>query len=131
METAMQTAIERIAFVSFIVIGLSHIVQPRVWVEFFIMIREKGTVGALINGFIHIPMGLLIVGFHNVWRGPAMVLTILGWCWVFKGAINFIIPQAAMKTMNLVSRDKPQRFVWAGFVLLALAGVVGYSLVRP
>ena len=64
----MESAIQKLAIVTFFVIGLSHIVQPRVWAQFFINIREKGATGSFIIAFIHFPLGALIVAFHNVSR---------------------------------------------------------------
>jgi hypothetical protein len=124
----MEIAIERIAVVSFLITGLSHMVQPRLWAEFFLMLREKGHVACFINGFIHLPMGLLIIGFHNVWSGIPAVLTVIGWGWVLKGLINFVIPQVAIKGFALVSLERAHRFVIAGALLLGLGVLLGYSL---
>jgi hypothetical protein len=33
----METSIQKLVAISYLVIGLSHIVQPRVWAQFFIM----------------------------------------------------------------------------------------------
>jgi hypothetical protein len=52
----MESAIQKLAIVSFLVIGLSHIMQPRVWAQFFINIRSKGEIGSFINAFIHFPL---------------------------------------------------------------------------
>ncbi|CAN5550457.1 hypothetical protein BH23ACI1_BH23ACI1_28620 [soil metagenome] len=38
----MEVAIQKLAIVVFFVIGLSHIVQSRVWAQFFIDLRSKG-----------------------------------------------------------------------------------------
>lgn len=46
----MQTAVEILVALSFFIFGLSHIVQPRAWAEFFIRLRHKGTVGILQLG---------------------------------------------------------------------------------
>ena len=65
----MQTSLEISAIVLFGVIGLSHVVQPRAWAEYFIFIRGKRETGAFIDGFLHLPFAALIIGFHNVWSG--------------------------------------------------------------
>lgn len=80
----MEEAIQKLAIVSFFVIGLSHIFQPRVWTQFFIDLRSKGEIGSFINAFIHFPLGALIVAFHNVWQGIPTILTLLGYAWVLK-----------------------------------------------
>jgi hypothetical protein len=39
----MEVAVEKLAVICFFLFGISHIVQPRVWAEFFVRLREKGT----------------------------------------------------------------------------------------
>ena len=74
----METAVEKLAAICILVTGLSHIIQPRVWAEFFIMLREKGKVGSILCGLLHFPLGVIIVAFHNVWHGLPIVVTIMG-----------------------------------------------------
>ena len=93
----MEIAIEKFAVICFFLFGISHIVQPRSWAEFFIRLREKGTTGSFINGWIHFPLGALIVAFHNVWQGIPALLTVLGYAWVIKGFIYFVFPQYGLK----------------------------------
>ena len=122
-------AIEKLAVISFFVIGISHIVQPRAWVQFFVAVRNKGETGSLINAFIHFPLGALIVGFHNVWHGIPTVLTVMGWGWVLKGFIYFTFPKFGLKAMQRVSLERSHEFVIAGVVLIALGGLLLYSIV--
>lgn len=97
--------------------------------QIFIEIREKGEVGAFINGFIHFPIGALIVAFHNVWQGIPMSLTIMGYGWVIKGLINFVFPKFAMKSLMRVSPEKSLGFVIAGIMLVGIACLLLYSLI--
>ncbi|MBC7909041.1 MAG: hypothetical protein H7Y30_00985 [Pyrinomonadaceae bacterium] len=124
----MEIAIHKLAVISFFIIGLSHVIQPRVWVQFFIEVRNKGEAGSFINAFIHFPLGVLIVSFHNVWHGLPVILTLMGWGWVLKGLIYFIFPRWGLKTMARVSMKKSWEFVAAGLIFLALDGVLIYSL---
>ena len=64
----METGIERLTALAFLVTGLSHIVAPRAWARFFIAMRERGEVAGLLNAYLHIPLGLLILAFHWLWR---------------------------------------------------------------
>jgi len=75
----MERSVEVVAIILFGVLGLSHILRPRAWVEFFIFLRGKGEAGAFVDGFLNLPMGALIVGFHEVWSGIPLVLTLVGW----------------------------------------------------
>ena len=68
MEIAV--AVERMAGIAFLSVGLSHLLRPREWVEFFRQLREKGAPGAFINGMMSLSVGAIIVGFHGAaWTG--------------------------------------------------------------
>ncbi len=125
----MESAIQKLAVISFLVIGLSHILQPRAWAQFFIDIRSKGETGSFINAFIHFQFGALIVAFHNVWQGIPVILTIMGWGWVLKGLIYFVLPKLGLKTLSRVSLEKSWEFAVAGVVLVGLSGLLMYSLI--
>ena len=43
----MERAIQIFAIINFAVIGISHVVRPRVWVDFFVYLRERGEAGGL------------------------------------------------------------------------------------
>jgi hypothetical protein len=45
----MERSVEILATVLFGVIGLSHVVQPRAWADYFIFIRGKRETGAFID----------------------------------------------------------------------------------
>ena len=122
----MEQAIEIFAAVQFLVIGLSHILRPRVWVEFFTWLRGKGHAGVFVNGFLSLVFGSLIVAFHNVWTGLATVLTLIGWAQVLKALVSFVMPQWGMRGLQRVSYDRAHEFVVGGVVFLALSGLMLY-----
>ena len=126
----MEAAVEKLAIISFFLIGVSHIFQPKVWVDFFIVIRKKGEVGAFINAFIHFPLGALIVAFHNVWHGILLILTLLGYGLLVKGFINFVFPKFGLKTLERVSPEKSWEFVAAGVFSIGIAVLLFYSLLN-
>ena len=75
---SMKTGFEIFVALNFAVIGLSHLLQPQVWVDYFTWQRGKGKVGALVNGLHSLAFGSFIVAFHNIWHGLPMLLTIIG-----------------------------------------------------
>src|SRR5215475_7508159 len=103
---SMELAIQRLAIVVFLVVGLSHIFQPRVWAQFFIEIREKGATGSFIVAFIHFPLGALIVAFHNVWQGTPVILTLTGYSLVLKSFIHFVFPKRGLKSLSRASLER-------------------------
>ena len=124
----VEIAIERLVALCCFVVGLSHIVQPRAWVELFIDWRKKGVIGVFYTGLLHFALGALIVAFHNVWGGFATIVTVLGWAWVVKGLVYLTFPSVGMRSLNRVAPERAWEFVVAGFVLLALSALITYSL---
>jgi hypothetical protein len=126
----MERAIEIFAGINFLIIGLSHLLQPRVWIDFFVGLRAQGLPGAFANGFLSLTFGSLIVAFHNVWVGPAMVLTLVGWAQVVKALVNFVAPQFAMRGLQRPSPERAWEMQIAGVVFLGLSGLMGYLVAR-
>jgi hypothetical protein len=127
-EERMERSVEVLAIILMSVFGLSHILQPKAWAEFFILLRGKEETGAFVDGFLNLPLAGVIIGFHNVWSGIPAVLTVLGWCLLFKSLIRFCAPRLALRMMARVSVERSWEFQVAGAGLLVLAGLVGYGV---
>lgn len=124
----MERSVEIFVTGLLLIVGLSHIVRPRAWVEFFLLLREKGEAGAVIAAMLHLMPGLFIIALHPGWSGVAAVITLIGWGWTIKGSIYFVFPQFALRMFRFVSVEHSYRFVIGGWVLLGLAGLMGWSL---
>jgi hypothetical protein len=122
----VEKAIEMFAAVNFLVTGLSHLLQPRAWVEFFVWLRSKGHAGVLVNGLLSLGFGSIVVAFHNVWTGLPVVLTIVGWAHVAKALLIFVAPQLGMRSLERVSPERAHELVVAGAVLLSLSALMWY-----
>ena len=119
----MEEKIRIVCIVSFLIIGLSHILQPKAWIDFFkLLIRQQHT-GAFINGFITLPIATMIIAFHNVWTGIPLLLTVMGWAYILKAAIAFCFPAISLRSMRRVEKNNVNEFRVAG-VLLMLIGLV-------
>ena len=124
----MERSVEVLAIILFGIIGLSHILQPKAWVAFFTLLSEKGEAGAFVDGFLNLPVGGIIVGFHNTWSGIPLVLTLVGWALLIKSLIRFCAPARAVRIMARVSMERSWEFQVAGAGLVALAGLLGYGV---
>lgn len=118
----MEQATQLFAAISFLVIGVSHLVQPRGWVAFYQALAARGTPGAFLEGFLLLNFGAIIVAFHNVWHGPALVLTLIGWAQVLKGAGRFLVPQFGLRAMQRVTLERAWYFQVGGVIALFLSG---------
>jgi hypothetical protein len=124
----MARSVEVFAIILFGVIGLSHLLQPKAWAEYFILLRGKGEAGAFVDGFVHLPLAGLIIAFHNVWSGIPAVLTFFGWCFLIKSLVRFCLPKLALRMMARVSVERSLEFQVAGAALVFLAGLLGYGV---
>jgi hypothetical protein len=115
-------ATQLFAAVSFLTIGISHLVQPKAWVAFYQALAARGTPGVFLEGFLCLNFGAFIVAFHNVWTGPALLLTLIGWAQILKGAVRFLAPQAALRVMQRASPERAWFFQAGGVVALLLSG---------
>jgi hypothetical protein len=122
----VEKAVEVFAALYLFGVGLSHIVQPHAWVEFFAWMREKGPAGMFVEGLLSLGFGALVVGFHNVWTGLPVVLTLIGWGQVLKGVVRLVAPQFSLRIYRRVTPETAWRFRVAGVVALALSGLVAY-----
>jgi hypothetical protein len=126
----MEIAVTKLAIICFFVTGVSHIVQPRVWAQFFIDMRDKGEVGSFLNALLHFPLGVVIVAFHNVWEGLPIVLTLIGWGLVLKSFIYFVFPRVGAKMLARVSMEKSSGFIVAGVFSVGISCLLLYSLIQ-
>jgi hypothetical protein len=127
----MQRTIELLACIQFLIIGISHLVQPKAWVGFFVALRGKGDTGVFANAFLSLWFGTVIVAFHNVWTGLPMILTLIGWAQVIKATVSFVAPHIGMRGMQRVAVERAWEFQVAGAVLIGLSGLMAYLVVRP
>ena len=128
--TPLERALEIFAVIHLGLMGLSHIVQHRAWAEFFILLRGKGYAGVFVHGFLSLGFAAMILGFHRVWSGIPMVLTIVGVLYLGKSLQCFLLPEVSMRSLNRVTLDGSRMFVGAGVMFLIVAGIVVVGLVR-
>ena len=126
----MELAVTRLALIVFLVTGVSHIVRPRAWAQFFIDLHGKGEVGSFLNALLHFPLGLIIVSFHNVWHGLPLVLTLIGWGLVLKSFIYFVFPKYGLRVLARVSIERSWEFVFAGWLSIGISGLLLFLILR-
>jgi hypothetical protein len=122
----LHQSLEVFVAIQTLVMAVSHIVQPRAWVDFFVWLRGKGHAGVFANGFLSLWFGSMIVAFHQVWSGLAIVVTLLGVAQIVKGSVAFVAPQLSMRGLERVSTERSHEFVIAGVGLLVFSGFCWY-----
>ncbi len=117
----MEKAIQIFASVNFLVIGLSHVFQRNVWVDYFAKLHSLGKLGPFAEGFLYLNIGALIVSFHNVWTFPDVALTLIGWVFVLKAMFRFIAPAAVLKIYERMGHERAWQIQVAGVFMLPLS----------
>jgi hypothetical protein len=117
--TDVPSAVQTIMLISCGLMGLSHLLQPRLWSEFFAHLGERGRFGLIANQFLNAAPAAIIVSLHQVWSGPAIVLTLYGWLLLLKSCIGLLLPELGMRSLKL-SRHGDSAFRAAGVALLII-----------
>jgi hypothetical protein len=126
----MDRAVEWFVAITGFIIGLSHVIRPNDWADFFRRLHSWGRAGAFVNGALSLAAGAIIAVGHASWDWPGTPLTAFGWLLIAKAALCFLAPDAAKRSMAR-GVASPRSFVIAGVMLLAVAGWACYLLVAP
>jgi hypothetical protein len=121
------SGVQTVMLMSCVLMGLSHLVQPQLWVDFFAVLRGLGRPGLVANSFINSTSGIVIVSLHQVWSGPAVLLTLFGWMLLTKSAVSLLLPDIGMRSLNL-SRVGSGAFRAAGIGLLVVGSACALQL---
>lgn len=121
------SGVQMVMLISAVLMGVSHIVQPAMWVDFFKRLADRGNVGMVANQLINTTVGSVIVALHQVWTGPAIVLTLYGWALVLKSVIGLWTPTGGMQMLRM-ARHGDNAFRIAGVALLGVGVCCGLAL---
>ena len=122
---SVEVGVERLAALVLLLTCLSHITAPAAWRSLFERMAKSDAPG-LGTAAIHLPLGLLIVAFHNIWSGAAAIFTLIGWALLIKGGLHLLFPQVAIRSLKLPGEgaQAEQRYRLAGVIMAPLAGVL-------
>jgi vacuolar-type H+-ATPase subunit I/STV1 len=75
-------------------------------------------------GAILLMFGLVIIAFHQYWRGPAaIIVSVLGWFLAIRGVLSLTVPSAYDAAGNAIHSSGATAAIRVLFVCLALSGV--------
>lgn len=127
--TTIQAAVQMLLLPAFVIMGLSHIARPTMWVKFFGDLHGQGASGVVMRTFaLELWPALVIVALHPVWSGPGLVLTLYGWALALKCTVSLLVPEIGLRSLAMASRG-PRAFVIGGGMLLAMGGICLWALI--
>ena len=132
MDDALSSArhVQALLAIPFLLMGASHIVQPAMWRTFFTRLQSEGTPALVTRTFmLEMWPALLLVVFHRVWSGPAVVLTLYGHALLLKVVLSMLIPGIGMRSLHMAERGDIG-FRVGGILLVALGGLCVWLQVR-
>lgn len=123
----MDLIVEKIIAFTYLIIGLSLILQTRPWLTFIDTLQEQGTTAHFI-ALLTLPAGLVVIFLHPGWSlTPHAIITLLGWIIVIKSTFFLLCPKLAMRLIPRKSILKNVMFGY-GVLLSALTLLVLYSV---
>lgn len=111
----------------FLILGVSHAVQPAAWVRFFEVLKGTGVAGLIIFMYT-LPPGLLLLVCHPTWRlEPAVFLTVAGWGMTFKGTLYAVVPRLADRMLDRQLTKTPRSYQAAGVLAAVIGGIITWQ----
>ena len=109
---------------AFLLMGLSHLLQPRMWVRFFEAVRRSGFAAAIVP-LLTLPFGLVLVAGHNLWMWDwPVLLTLAGWGMAIKGAVYLLIPGLADRALSQPMATSPRTFQIVGATMAVVGAIL-------
>ena len=113
--------VESILALTFLVIGLSHILQKQMWADFFTTLAKKKHEGVIWRCFVfELWPSVMIVIFHQDWSFPGIIITLYGHLLLLKISISLLFPQAGLKSLKQAESLGSNAFLYAGLILIVL-----------
>ena len=78
MNSSLERAVEVFVVINLAVIGFSHALAPRAWVDSFQRLHAKGPAGAFDYAFVCLSFGSIVASLHPVWSGLPLIVTLIG-----------------------------------------------------
>jgi hypothetical protein len=122
-------SIELFVAINLFIIGLSHVLQPKMWIDFFTFLHSKNNVGNIVNALIALGMGSIILAFHFIWQWPKILITLYGVSQVLKGLIYLIKPSIGITSIGKVTIERMDKFKWSGIVMSIFALSIFYNII--
>jgi uncharacterized protein YjeT (DUF2065 family) len=114
--------IEKVAAVFFLIVGLSYLLNARVWVRFAkSLLSEPQRMLPVL--WVTLPIGLIIIFVHNIWTGWSIIVTLIGWVLTIKSAFYLLFPQI-VKVFSGLSDEALRRNVLGGGVFMTVLGAL-------
>ena len=121
--------VEALLAIPLVLVGISHIVQKQMWVEFFAGLAAQGHSGVVWRTFVlELWPAVLIVVFHQDWSVPGVIITLYGHLLMAKVVVSLLYPPLGLRSMHQADRAGSKAFIIAGLALIGIGALCGYRV---
>lgn len=131
MMTTIESAhmVQAVLSLPLLLMGMSHLVQPKMWIDFFTYLHGLGTTGVVLRSFaLELLPAVLITTFHFVWSGPEIIISIYGVLLAAKIAISLVKPAIGLRSLAMANQHQSRSFIVAGIMLILLSALCFWCL---
>ncbi len=123
-------AVQAMLSLPLLVIGLSHIFRPKIWIAFFSYLHGLGAPGVILRTFgLELLPAMVITTFHWVWSGPEILLSLYGVLLGAKITISLLAPSVGLASLSMADRHGEAPLRLAGALLVLLSCICFWALV--
>jgi hypothetical protein len=116
---------------AFLIIGLSHLLQPNLWVRFFATVKQTGVAAAIIPLYT-LPFGLVLIATHNIWTLDwPLFLTIAGWGMTIKSAAYLLVPTLADRMLEKKMATTTRGYQFVGGLSVFFGAIITWQSWKP
>ncbi len=123
----MEIILQRVLAPIFLIVGVSHVLHPYRWADFFMRLKQTGQ-AAFVIAILTMPLGMLIVVGHNRWEWDwPLFLTLAGWGMTVKSAVYLLWPQLTEWVIRKGCEERSNGFRVAGLLMAFFGGVLSWK----
>lgn len=88
---------------------------------------KRDTMEIHLKGLVSFVLGLLVVSIHNIWISWPILITLIGWGMLIKGAVTLIAPNLLLKfSKDMGVSETLLMYGFAGLIIGAFLLYVGF-----
>ena len=119
----MEVIIERFVAIFYLLIGLSCVIQARIWIDLSKELLKKPSSLIVWSSQI-LPFGLIVILGHNLWVNDwRIIVTLLGWLMTIKCTLYLLFPGWSAFILNWSDKFL-RRYLTLGGGIVAAVGIL-------
>ena len=117
-------AIEFIVGITFLFLGVSFILRQNDWIKLVEHAEAQGNRAVLFMGIFNTMAGSVILGFHFIWTGMSIIVTIIGVIFLVRGFMCLIYPSWVLKKLHRLMNHSRNNLKIASVIIILTSALV-------